>query len=176
MVSTRYDLQGNITRFLGDGNDEFQASNTVDTIVAIAGPAIITEPFPFNDDSTFPNFDTNGNYDPVLFRYTIPLTGVYTFQVIMDYRWDVLLAVQGTVQIRLKRFDVGDVLLETVVLPGESFPTPNPAPNTPYTIDRIFNINGLATDYITVSMLGLTSFPTGVSSLRYLAGSTYGAI
>jgi len=179
-VSVRYDLQGNITRFLGDGDDEFQASNTVDVIeLAVPNAGTITEPFPYDDDFTPPNFDPNGNYTlGPDFRYTFPLTGVYTFQVNQLYRWDVFGAgmVSGTVQIRLKRFDAGDVLQETLILGGETEFAPNPAPNTPYTINRIFGVNGNATDYIIASPLALVTGPGATGDLRYLTGSTYAAI
>lgn len=58
----------------------FLASTTAD----ISGSS---NPVPFNDDSTTPNFDTGGFYDAATnFDYTIPNNGIYGFRSVLPLR------------------------------------------------------------------------------------------
>ena len=66
-----------IATFLGAGNDEFQASSTTDQ--SSVSLVLNMEPFPFDDSTTNPNFDTSNNYDNATYQYIIPQSGVFTF-------------------------------------------------------------------------------------------------
>lgn len=86
LVSTRYDLQGNITKYFGDGNDECDIIRTSDPIITFTNPPagfpsiaiinITVTPYEFENELS----DTNNRYDNVLFRYTVPFNGIYTFE------------------------------------------------------------------------------------------------
>jgi len=78
-------IPNSIVKFFGTGDDNFLASITTNTQF-LAFPATVN-PIIYDDDSTAPNFDTNGNYDPVTGRYEIPADGLYSFKAtfLMDF-------------------------------------------------------------------------------------------
>lgn len=152
-ISARYDLQGNIQQTIGDGNDGFRASSTgtISQNITTGSFQTVASPFPFDDDSTPPNTDPNGNYDTVTFRYTAPLSGIYAFQSQMSYRWNTLNAGTGTIRIKLQRFDSGSSLIGETIIRVDNVSTPNPAPNTPYeTLSIVQSLNLIATDYVEI--------------------------
>ena len=71
-------IPNSIVKFFGTGDDNFLASITTDTPYTVF-PAS-TDPIIYDDDFTLPNFDTNGNYDPVTGRYEIPADGLYSLK------------------------------------------------------------------------------------------------
>lgn len=66
---------------LSDGNDQFLAELTVDQVLTNTTYFKVVDDFyrriRFNDDTTLPNFDTNGNYDASLGLYTAIQDGYY---------------------------------------------------------------------------------------------------
>ena len=92
-VAERFILAGNIALYLNSTGDEFWATKTSDAAV-ITSPVAVTvavpyqsAPISFQDDSTPPNTNPNGNYDNTLFRYTSPASGVYTFEAYTHFGW-----------------------------------------------------------------------------------------
>lgn len=84
-VASRYNLQGNIALYLGSNNDLFLAGNnaiqdmSTEFATFPSGVNNISSIIFFQDDSTPPNFDTNGRYNNTTYRYTSPANGVYSF-------------------------------------------------------------------------------------------------
>jgi hypothetical protein len=77
-------LPNSIVKFFGSGDDNFRAHITANTVYA-AFPAN-TNPIIFNDDFTFPNFDTNNNYNVANGQYVIPADGLYAFRSVLLFR------------------------------------------------------------------------------------------
>lgn len=75
-------LPNSIVKFFGTGDDNFMATLT-GGITYVAFPAS-TNPILYDDDFNPPNFDGNGNYDPVTGRYVIPADGLYAFRALYD--------------------------------------------------------------------------------------------
>lgn len=70
-------VPSSIAKYLGPAiDDTFRAEKTV-LQQAPGLSAIIT----FDDEVTPPNYDANGNYNPLLSRYTCPSSGIYSFEV-----------------------------------------------------------------------------------------------
>ena len=88
-VLARFNLLGNAVMNSGLPDTDFLASTTTPqngtVFVAVANPsnaitAYDEDAFPFQDDSTPPNFDTGNNYDNTTFEFTAPISGFYRFQ------------------------------------------------------------------------------------------------
>jgi hypothetical protein len=88
-VLARFNLLGNAVMNSGLQDTDFLASTTTPengtVLVAVANPssaitAYDNDEFPFQDDSTPPNFDTGNNYDNTTFEFTAPISGFYRFQ------------------------------------------------------------------------------------------------
>lgn len=88
-VAERYSVANNIALYLGNNDDLFLASSTID-LVAASG--VFYTPFSnlqynnntlFQDDFTPPNFDTNNRYDITTSRYTSIANGSYTFNSLL---------------------------------------------------------------------------------------------
>lgn len=77
-------IPNSIVKFFGSGDDNFLATITSDTTIT-SFPTLIN-PIIYNDDSTPPNFDTNGNYDTVTGRYSIPADGLYNFRMVSNIK------------------------------------------------------------------------------------------
>lgn len=77
-------IPNSVAIFLGDGNDEFRASLTSDvalnTQIFIVGTSYAIV---FDDDSTPPNFDPNGNYNVANGRFVAPSSGVFSFKTLI---------------------------------------------------------------------------------------------
>ena len=87
-VSNRWDVQGNIAQYLNATDNRFMASSTMTSAYQTTltlGPSFLLQtpmnPYAFPDDSTFPNYDANGNYNTGTYRYTAQANGIYTFRV-----------------------------------------------------------------------------------------------
>jgi hypothetical protein len=79
-VINRFKAPTDVAQILGDGtNDNFRASRTNNTALAT------TSPIDFDDETTPPNEDPGGNYSIVTFRYTAPASGLYSFEVGLEY-------------------------------------------------------------------------------------------
>lgn len=90
-VAERYNLQGSIAQYLGGNDVGFMASTspqyyfTAHTNAASSTPVAVqstTAKAKFNNDSTPPNYDTAGCYDPVNNRYVSIQAGSYQFNAI----------------------------------------------------------------------------------------------
>jgi len=68
-----------IAAYLNTDADRFLVSTTA--TYGIPGPPLIHDPVPFDDDSTLPNFDSGGNFDPTAtnYDYTVPVTSIFSF-------------------------------------------------------------------------------------------------
>lgn len=163
-VAPRWAVQGNIAKYIGDGLDEFQAERT--TVSAfITHTALATNtvsPFPFNDDSTPPNFDTNGRYNNTLYKYTSPANGIYGFE------FNIIIQTFGTLTVSLykwtaERYDAANVLLETI---------------SPTNVSLLYGINTYSGEF--TFYLNSGEYVTMKSEIiaqnttfRYLNGSTF---
>lgn len=79
-VLSRFKAPTDIALILGDGtNDNFRASRTNNVALAT------TAPIDFDDETTPPNEDPGGNYSIVTYRYTAPASGLYSFEVGLNY-------------------------------------------------------------------------------------------
>ncbi len=87
--------------FLGQGSDGFKAlvgDDPSNDIIYQVNNAVLPNyvpPLPlslYEDPAPFPNvttnggYDGNGNYDTVLFRYTVPVAGDYSFEMMLHYQ------------------------------------------------------------------------------------------
>lgn len=88
-VAQRFNYLGEIVLNSGLLTASFQAEQTVPIIAAnnLLSEEVFTfiydnSAFPFNNDSTPPNFDTDNNYNNSTYTFTAPVTGFYRF------RWD----------------------------------------------------------------------------------------
>jgi len=84
-VLDRFSYLGNVILDTQANEDGFQAEKTsIDNftgIVTASGvPLVSSSAWPFNDDSTDPNYDAGNNYDNTTYTYTVPTAGVYRFQ------------------------------------------------------------------------------------------------
>lgn len=83
-------IPNSIVKYFGSGDDNFRASKTTVTqyLVFVAS----TDPIIYDDDSTPPNFDTNGNYSNGSGRYIIPSDGLYGFRT---FNWFEIMGTLG---------------------------------------------------------------------------------
>lgn len=175
-VSARFDLAGEVAKYFGDDpdGDKFRAQRTTDGTVFIdtTDPGQISTEIlsPFQDDSTPPNFDTNGNWDNVLFRYTAPSSGFYNFRV--GFLWRIFLTTPGNnfpgntdseqfkeveLIVTFRRRNAAAAILQTFNSPPQTETSANPAPGKEYTLDFNRGIFLAATDYIEVTAEFITS-------------------
>ena len=107
-------VPNSVAAFLGDGNDGFQAEKT-GTTSSVAG-VLNLNPVDFDDDSTPPNNDPNGNYNNLTYRYVVPQNGFYTFRTIFNFQNVVPIPVTGPsfdALITVRRYDSVGTLLQT---------------------------------------------------------------
>lgn len=106
-------VPNSIATYLGGIATAFQANKLVnesynETTIPIGGLNI--EPFVYQNDSVLPAFDSGGNYSTVLSEYTVPVGGVYSFDLQSDYQIILNAGVQQfTVQYRIRRYDAAGV-------------------------------------------------------------------
>lgn len=85
-VADRFSLYGDFVLNSGLLESNFQAfrSNSEEITKILVNTTASTfidyEAYPYNDDSTPPNFDDGGNYDTTTFTYTAPSNGVFRFE------------------------------------------------------------------------------------------------
>jgi len=118
-VAKRWEVHGNVAKYLGNGNDTFLAERTSYGAQVIApAPPFNVSPYPFEDDSTPPNNDVNGNYDNTTYRYTCPSDGMYFFNI--KIRFSIFAPFSGSVQIKIfgQRFDAGSNLIQSNIFIG----------------------------------------------------------
>lgn len=71
-------LPNSVAKYLSTAaTANFRATNTLWNNIAIPST---TFPFPYDDDSTPPNFDDGGNYDTTTGEYTVPASGLFGFE------------------------------------------------------------------------------------------------
>lgn len=159
LVVNRWNLQASGVNYVGSLSPGFLAEHTTGALVSgafavplplgstasYAGPSLT-----FDDDSTPPNNDVDGNWDTALNRYTAPTQGMYIFNVTMGF--GIFAPPQALNEIRIRlvfnHYDSGGTLLtfSEQVTPY----TTNPLPS--YSLS---NTNGFIMntgDYATVTM------------------------
>lgn len=107
-------VPNSIAALLGDGNDGFQAEKTGTTSSAAGFLAL--NPVDFDDDSTPPNNDPNGNYNNLTYRYTVPQNGFYAFRT--SFKFQNVVPVPSfspsfDLLITVRRYDSVGTLLQT---------------------------------------------------------------
>ncbi len=163
-VGERYNLQGSIAKFLGDNDDTFSATFINQSVITHTHPPdIVTNvitPFPFVSEQ----LDPGNNYDPFTFRYTCPTSGLYSFQVNMNWSIELFLfdiqfpnpVFSSIGQIVLDRFDAGAVLIGSAAKNSNTIVGPATPPN--YEEIQFFHTLYLqATDFVTVRFNTLTT-------------------
>lgn len=87
-IAERHNLQGDIALYLGSNNDTFRATNNVFqdligvTVTDVTNSAnVLFSVLEFQDETTAPNYDTNGNYNntaaPPAWAFVAPANGNY---------------------------------------------------------------------------------------------------
>ncbi len=85
-VADRFDYYGDLILDSGIQESGFRATRTtseeLEQQCPWAAPIIFmdNDPYPYNDDTTIPNYDDGNNYDPNTYLYTAPSDGVYRFE------------------------------------------------------------------------------------------------
>jgi len=120
-IAERHLLANDIALYLNNSGDGFMASKTTDAyLIPIGSPLSISIASPyesgalaFQDETTLPNFDTNGNYNNTTYRYTSPANGVYTFETSVIYEIASIAASDFIVYLRYDVYDASNVLQYT---------------------------------------------------------------
>lgn len=152
-VSERYNYNGSLALFLSGAIIGFRASKNVNqaygafTFTGSATcPATTTSPAAapgvyvlYQDDTTSPNFDTAGNYNTGLSRYTASVAGEYVFETNIKYTTSKLsstfaMNMYHKVYVEFRRFNSGGTLMQS---------SQNTNPNTGgfYNGQGVFSIN-----------------------------------
>jgi len=161
IVARTWNVQGDVAKYLGNGNDEFYAERTSSSAVVTHLTLLTdtTNPYPFENDSVAPGTDPNNRYNNSTYRYTSPQNGVYGFQftVNMDVTF---LGSSATIEISAERYSAANVLLETFLV--FSYPV-------------LFGSNGYAGDaeffLVTGEYVRIKSAVTGSKiQFRYVGG------
>lgn len=128
-----------IVNTLTDGNDEFEAGNSVSFIISnttylLAVNNTQYKRIRFNDEVTPPYFDTNGNYDALTGIYTAPQSGYYQAYADLQITNNAASGDDYTQQVEMCRVSVGGDVIEsesafTTILNGTSFT---------FNLDRVF--------------------------------------
>jgi len=190
-VADRFNLQGVIAMYLGDGNDEFKATRTSLYNVVGAVPGTLTfSPvaglvYGFEDDSTGPNFDPNANYrapgDPganPVFSYLAPATGFYEFETTIKYEFLQACDTNLRADVKLRRFTGAGVFIEEVAGTG----TVNTFLGAIYSETLAGSFNMDAGDYlfVEIDMVVGAEVPTGCGAnfadYDMIEGSTFECI
>jgi hypothetical protein len=166
-VAKRWQVQGSISKYLGDGNDGFLATRTSTTafVTHFALTLDTVSPYPFEDDSVAPNNDPNNRYNNTLYRYTSPAGGIYSFE------FGIIVEAFGTLTIALfkviaERYSAGNVLLETLEpFNGELLGGIN-------TYSGNFTFYLSSGEYVTLK----TELRASDTTFRYRAGATFSCI
>lgn len=124
-ITQRYlkHVPNSIAFFLGNNDYKFQATKTDDLpAITMAQNTVMQEPIRFQNDSTGGNFDNNSSYNNTLFEFTIPQSGIFTFNSRLNLRY----LYQGTIlqQVQyvmyLREYDnlglAGGNLLQTYII------------------------------------------------------------
>ena len=157
-------IPNSIAQFIGNTGDLFMASfvSTTQTVALNAQVVIL-----FPDDSTPPNNDVNGNYNPATGRYTAPADGFYAFNL-----YQIIQAGRNYTTL-IERYNSANVLQETIS--GGFFIAPfidgltnvnlNPSPtnNDIFNLDYTFGFNMTSGDYVQIK--ACPYFSTGVNIL-----------
>ena len=92
-----------VAQYLGNADNTFLAGKTAYTQFAQDG---INHPVIFNDETTPPFYDTNNNYNQVTGEYTIPKSGLYTFEAKIDIFFQTtLIALSWDIDIYMEHYD-----------------------------------------------------------------------
>lgn len=132
-IAERYSLSSSIALYLNNGGDGFMATKTISQTpipsstssqpMSVATP-YYTPVISFQDDSTAPNFDTNGNYNNTNWRYTSPANGVYGFENTMIFKLNTFSSHPTKVYMRYDVYDNLNVLQYSYYsTPITQFPT-----------------------------------------------------
>ncbi len=130
-VAARFDLQGNIAFYLGNGNDEFRAERTTTySAVGVAPGTYTFSPvaalvYGFENDVSAGNFDPNGNYrtpaDPganPVFSYQAPASGFYEFFSKIFYEFNQASETNIRCDLKLRRFTTAGAFIEEREITG----------------------------------------------------------
>ena len=167
-VAPRWAVQGNIAKYLGSGDDEFLAERT--TVGSNVTHTFLTSttvsPFPFNDDSTAPNFDTNNNYNNTLYKYTSNQDGVYGFEVDIVLEVSSVSDFNSLIRIVSERYTAANVLIESNILLNTA------SLYGTHTYHGEFSYYLNSGEYVSIKTL-VTS---GGITYRYINGSTFACV
>lgn len=151
-------IPASIAQYLGNADNTFFATKT--STQTTNGGWGTYQLILFQDDSTSPNEDPGNNYDPVTSRYTIPTSGLYTFELVIDHYQYPLQGNIYPIEYYIERYDSGGGLLVR-------------------TLAGTMNSNGYATDTFSVAIpcdatdYVVATFFTLVNDVDVLIGSHF---
>lgn len=128
-----------IINSLTDGNDEFRATKTDggtlnnSTFYQPVGQDQYRR-IRFNDETTSPNFDTNGNYDNLTGKYKAPQSGYYHFHTEVEFANNHNGSESFAQQVELQRVSAGGDVIET----ESTFTTITYLSSFTFVLDRVF--------------------------------------
>ena len=126
-VAQRFSLYGDLILNSGILDTDFQAEQTISLpnqsflslVPQFPSSTVIRDeaPWPYDDDSTPPNFDEDNAYDPATFKYTAPYSGIYRFfaSVICETTALNLNVLRYSIRLDKFRFAIGDGTFEQPV-------------------------------------------------------------
>lgn len=180
-VAERYSLAGNIALYLGNSDDGFMASlsaNITDpTLHYYTDASPFTYQVPFNDDSTPPNNNINGNYNNANYRYTAPSNGVYGFKNEVQFKAGIYTPQDVQFYYIYEVYDSGNVLQFTynssisqyspTLFEGFVLPTVNIIKDTTFYIPATYYVTCKFAIKAPIS----STFPNSIIYLQYLKDS-----
>lgn len=97
-----------IAQYLGNNNNTFKASRTTD-MQPVFNTYTNIQP---QNDSTGGNFDVNGNYNTGTGRYTTPISGLYTFELLIREWYVPINNIAYSIDYYIEHYDSLSVLIE----------------------------------------------------------------
>jgi hypothetical protein len=121
-VIQRFNLQGNVAKYLGDGNDESSASNSADDVLyhyeRVPNPSDPPAYLPHSQAIALVAFDTQisdpgSNYTNTFpYEYVCPADGLYGFSATLNYSVSAVQNTRTYLYVKFKKYDSGGVFIE----------------------------------------------------------------
>ena len=150
-VARRFNFAGNLilnnglddVGFLASQTEEIPSDNALGIVFTSFTDMIEITPWTYQDDSTPPNYDANGNYNNTSFQYTCSQTGLYRFKV------------KQTLRVNTFNPDITYRLAGRIAYIVDGSNIENP---TAYRVDKFFTSGSILTTFPTYNEFS-TGFP-----------------